>query len=128
VVSRVRALRDRLLAGLLALDGVTLTGHPSERLPHHVSVCLDGLRSDLLVLGLDLAGIAASGGSACASGRLQPSHVLTAMGVGAERASGALRLTLGRGSTDADVDRVLAVLPSLVERLRSAAPRRHGVH
>jgi cysteine desulfurase len=128
VVPRVRALRDRLLAGLLAVDGVTLTGHAHERLPHHASVCVDGLRSDLVMLGLDLAGIAASGGSACASGRLEPSHVLTAMGLDPERATGAVRLTLGRGSTAADVDRVLTELPPLIARLRAAAPASTRVH
>jgi cysteine desulfurase len=120
-VARVRALRDRLLAGLAALPGVTLTGHPTARLPHHASFVVDGVRADALLLGLDLAGIYASSAAACASGRLEASHVLTAMGIPDERALGALRLTLGRGSRAAGVDRALAVLPDLVGRLRAVA-------
>jgi cysteine desulfurase len=117
---RVRALRDRLIAGLIALPGVCLTGHPTQRLPHHASFCLDGLRADVLLLGLDMRGVCASSGSACSTGKLSASHVLTAMGVPDEEAVGALRFSLGRGTTEADIDHVLAVLPPLVERLRAA--------
>jgi cysteine desulfurase len=120
-VGRVRALRDRLIRGLGALDGVRLTGHPSRRLPHHASFCIDGVRADTLLLGLDMRGICASSASACSSGRLDPSHVLTAMGVPDHEAIGALRLSLGRGTTDADIDQVLAAVPALVARLRAAA-------
>ncbi len=120
VVARVRALRDRLLAGLTAIEGVTLTGDPVRRLPHHASVCVAGARADVLLAGLDLAGVCASSGSACASGHLAPSHVLTAMGLADEEATGALRFSLGRGTQAADVARVLALMPELIARVRRA--------
>jgi cysteine desulfurase len=118
--ARVAALRDRLVAGLTALPGVRLTGHPTARLPHHASFCIDGLRADVLLLGLDMRGICASSGSACSSGKLEPSHVLSAMGVPDHEAVGALRFSLGRQTREPDIDRVLDVLPGLVERLRGA--------
>ncbi|RIL12490.1 cysteine desulfurase NifS [bacterium] len=113
------ALRDQLVARLTAAaDGIRLTGHPTNRLPSHASFCIEGAPADAMLLGLDLHGICASSGSACSSGNLAPSHVLTAMGVPAEIATGALRFSLGRMTTDADVDAVVEVLPPLVERLR----------
>jgi cysteine desulfurase len=78
------------------------------------------VRADVLLLGLDMRGICASSGSACSSGKLAASHVLKAMGVSEPEAIGALRFSLGRHTTDADIDRVLEVLPGLVERLRAA--------
>jgi cysteine desulfurase len=120
VTARVRALRDRLVSGLTGLAGVRLTGHASRRLPHHASFCFTGVRADVLLLGLDMRGICASSGSACSTGSLTASHVLTAMGVADHEALGALRFSLGRGTSEADVDRVLEVLPPLVERLRAA--------
>lgn len=118
-VARVKALRDRMVAGLAGIEGVSLTGDPVIRLPNLASFCVAGVRADALLLGLDRLGICASSGSACSSGRLQASHVLTAMGVDSGLANGALRLSLGRLSRDEDVSRVLAVLPPLVERLRA---------
>jgi cysteine desulfurase len=117
---RVAALRDRLVAGLSAIPGVRLTGCRERRLPHHASFCIAGVRADVLLLGLDLAGICASSGSACSSGKLGASHVLSAMGIDDAAAIGAVRFSLARDSSEADVDRVLAVLPPLVERLRGA--------
>jgi cysteine desulfurase len=119
--SRLRALRDRLIAGLLALPGARLTGHSSERLPNHASVAFDHVEGESLLLSLDLRGIAASSGSACSTGAIEPSHVLTAIGLSQSEARGHLRLTLGRSSTDADVDAVLAALPDVLASLRALA-------
>jgi cysteine desulfurase len=120
-VTRLRALRDRLIAGLLALPGARLTGHSSERLPQHASVAFDHVEGESLLLSLDLRGIAASSGSACSTGAVDPSHVLTAIGLSPSEARGHLRLTLGRSSTDADVDAVLAALPDVLASLRALA-------
>ena len=87
-----------------------------------VNVCIDGVEGESLLLMLDARGIAASSGSACTSGSLEPSHVLMAMGIRPELAHGSLRLSLGRATTDEDVDAVLEVLPAVVDRLRSIAP------
>jgi len=116
---RLRALRDRLIAGLLArIPDVELTGHPVQRLPGHVSLVIRGAEAQSLLIALDLAGVAASSGSACASGAPTPSHVLTAMGFAPTEALGALRLTLGRENTEADVDFVIAKLPEIVAKVR----------
>lgn len=120
-IERVRTLRDRLVLGLTAIEGVELTGHPTERLPGHASLCVEGARADTLLLGLDMRSICASSGSACSSGKLDPSHVLTAMGVPRMKATGALRFSLGRLNRAGDVDRVLEVLPGLIERVRAVA-------
>ena len=117
---RLRTLRDRLGQGLLGeIPDCTITGHASHRLPGHLSVVINDVEAEGLLIGLDLLGVAASSGSACASGSPTPSHVLTAMGYSASEAMGALRLTLGRENTDADVDFVLRSLPALVKRLRA---------
>ena len=100
------------------MGDVVLNGHPSARLPGNVNVSFNYIEGEALLLGLDLEGIAASSGSACTSGSLEPSHVLRAMGLEEQLARGSLRLTLGRGNSDADVDYLLAVMGPLVERLR----------
>ncbi len=115
---RLKALRDRLIEGLLAMGDAVLNGHPSSRLPGNVNVSFNYIEGEALLLGLDLEGVAASSGSACTSGSLEPSHVLMAMGLGLQLARGSLRLTLGRGNSDGCVDYVLAVLAPLVDRLR----------
>lgn len=119
--ARLAALRERLVAGLLAIPGVVLTGHPTERLAGHVSICVGGVPADALLLGLDMRGICASSGSACSSGKVAASHVLSAMGLDEELARGALRLSMGRHSSAEDVDHVIAVLTGLVPRLRAVA-------
>jgi cysteine desulfurase len=116
---RVQALRDRLIDVLTAVEGIALSGHPRDRLPNHASFCIEGVRADALLLGLDMRGICASSGSACSAGKLHASHVLTAMGVPEERATGALRLSLGRMTRPEDIERVIEVLPPLVERMRA---------
>ncbi len=117
--ARLRRLRDRLVRGILErVPDARLTGHPTERLPHHASFVFKGINGEELLLALDVEGIAASTGSACTSGRPEPSEVLLAMGLPHEWAVGSLRLTLGKSSTDEDIDYVLDVLPRAVARLR----------
>ena len=113
-------MRDRLIAGLTGLTGVTLTGHPSDRLPNSASVVVEGIEGGDLVAAMDLEGIEGSTGSACTTGSVEPSHVLLAMGIDEELAHGSLRLTLGGESTDVDIDRTIAVAASAIERLRAA--------
>jgi cysteine desulfurase len=104
---------------MTALPDVRLTGHPTQRMAHHASLCIGGVPADVLLMGLDMRGICASSGSACSAGKVDPSHVLLAMGVPEEEAVGALRLSLGRHTSEADIDRVLDVLPRLITRARS---------
>ncbi len=118
--ARLTDLRDRMIAGLLALDGVRLNGPASERLPGNVNVSFRGADSESLLLALDLQGVAASSGSACTSGSLEPSHVLAAIGLDPETAAGTLRFSLGRWTTREEVDEVLAILPAAVDQVRSA--------
>ncbi|MBC7347322.1 MAG: cysteine desulfurase NifS [Clostridia bacterium] len=122
---RLAALRDRLLDGLIKrIPDLVITGHREKRLPNHASVCVKYVEGESLLLSLDLQGVAASSGSACTSGSLEPSHVLLAMGLPHEVAQGSLRLTLGRENKEADVDYVLEILPPIVERLRAMSPLR----
>lgn len=116
---RLAALRDALLADLYArIPGIVLNGHPTERLPNNLNVSIPGGDAETLLLALDRAGIAASSGSACASGSIEPSHVLTAMGLPEARIKSALRLTLGRGTTADQISRVSEALGSIAARLR----------
>ena len=121
-VARVGALRDRLVDGLLAAVPNTVeTGSRATKIAGNCHLSFAGIESEALLVLLDGAGVCASAGSACTSGAIEPSHVLTAMGVPAARAVGALRLSLGPTSTDADVDIALQVIPPAVERLRSSS-------
>ena len=113
-------LRDRLIVGLTALPGIELTGDPEQRLPNSASFVVDGVEGGDLVAALDLEGIEASTGSACTSGSSEPSHVLLAMGIDPQRAHGSLRLSLGRATTADEVDRTIAVVTALGERMRPA--------
>lgn len=117
------SLSRRLREGLLErVPGTVLNGHPVRRLPGNVNVSILGVQAESVLLNLDLKGVAASSGSACAAGSLETSHVLRAMGAAQERAEGALRLTVGRDNTEADVEAVLEILPPLVEKLRRLSP------
>lgn len=121
--SRLAALRDRLIAGITGgIDETFLNGDATSRLPNNVNVSIAGVEGESLVLSLDMAGIACSTGSACTAQALEPSHVLTGIGLSNELAHGTLRFTVGKYTTDADVDQVLAVLPGIVARLRDASP------
>ena len=118
VTPRIIDLRDRLITGVLTIPGSHLTGHPTERLPNNASFVFDGVEGESILLSLDLLGIAASTGSACTSGSVDPSHVLLAMHLPVERVHGSLRLTLGKANTDEDVDVILSALPRIIEKLR----------
>ena len=121
--ARLTALRDRLISGLLQIPDTQLTGHPERRLPNNASFAFAGVEGESLLLNLDLIGVAASSGSACTTGSVEPSHVLMAMGVSEGASRGHLRLTLGHSSDDGDVDFVLEHLPAIVERLRALSTR-----
>jgi cysteine desulfurase len=117
---RLSALRDRLEAGVVStVPGTERNGAASPRVPNTTNISIDRVEAESLLIGLDLAGIAVSSGSACSSGSLEPSHVLKAMGLPHARTLGSIRFSLGAANTDADVDRVIEALPPLVEKLRS---------
>jgi cysteine desulfurase len=117
---RLTALRDRLEAGVLArVPGTERNGAASPRVPNTANISIDRVEAESLLIGLDLAGIAVSSGSACSSGTLEPSHVLKAMGLPHPRTLGSIRFSLGAANTEADIDRVIEALPPLVEKLRS---------
>jgi cysteine desulfurase len=116
-------LRERLIKGLEEkLSDYILTGHRTLRLPGNVSICVQYIEGESMLLLLNAEGFACSSGSACTSGSLEPSHVLIAMGIDPQLAQGSLRITLGRENTEEDVDRFLEVLPKIVERLREMSP------
>lgn len=118
--AHVTALRDRLIHGVLsAVPESRLNGHPTLRLPGNANFSFPGVEGESLLMRLDLAGIACSSGSACTSGSLEPSHVLSAMGLSPDMARSSVRFSLGRDSTAEEIDRVLAVLPPIVEDLRA---------
>lgn len=122
-------LRDKLIAGIKErIPEVKLNGHPTERLPNNVNFSIRYIEGEGMLLLLDLNGIAASSGSACTSGSLDPSHVLLAMGIPHEIAHGSLRLTLSDETTEEEVDYVLEVLPKVVQRLRDMSPLYNTVH
>jgi cysteine desulfurase len=119
----VTALRDILIAGILAdIPQVRLNGDPVHRLPNNVNISFRYVEGEALLLRLDLAGIAASSGSACTSGSLNPSHVLSAIGLPHEIAHGSLRLSLSKRTTRAEIDEVLRVLREVVRKLREMSP------
>jgi cysteine desulfurase len=120
--ARLAGLRDRLMSGLLeSIPDARLIGSRAGRLPHHLSLIVRGVKADSVLLDLDLAGVAASTGSACAALSQTPSHVLRAIGCAADEMDGSLCFTLGRWSTAADVDAVLDRLPPIIRRLRALA-------
>ena len=119
--SHALALRRKIEAGVLLVRGARLNGHPELRLPNTAHFSFDGIDGHHLVVALDLEGICISSGPACSSGASTPSHVLTAMEVPSVQATGSIRVSVGWGSTDADADRLLAVLPKAVEKLRAVA-------
>jgi cysteine desulfurase len=117
---RLAALRDRLESGVLAaIGGTDRNGAASPRVPNTTNISVERVEAESLLIGLDLAGIAVSSGSACSSGTLEPSHVLKAMGYPHARTLGSIRFSLGAGNTEADIERVIAALPPIVDKLRS---------
>jgi cysteine desulfurase len=118
--TRLAALRDRLEDGILRhVTGTALNGVRSPRVPNTTNISFDRTEAESLLIALDLEGVAVSTGSACSSGTLEPSHVLKAMGCPPHRTQNSLRFSLGAANTEAEVDRVIAVLPGIVEKLRS---------
>ena len=127
ISKRMCYLRDKLINGIEAsIPEVKLNGHRTERLPGNVNFSIKYIEGESILLMLDINGIAASSGSACTSGSLDPSHVLLAMGMPHETAHGSLRLTLGDDTTEDDIDYVLEVLPEIVVKLRKMSPLYHG--
>ena len=121
--ARCRELRDRLIEGILSsIPDTSLNGHPTRRLPNNVNISFNYIEGESILLNLDLLGISAASGSACASEVEEPSHVLTAMGIPAETAYGSVRFSLGSANSEEDVDYVISVLPGIVERLRAMSP------
>jgi cysteine desulfurase len=119
---KVKKLRDRLIDGMLKLPMTRLNGDREKRLPGNVNISIEGIEGESLLLLLDMNGICASSGSACTSGSLDPSHVLLSIGLKHEVAHGSLRLTLDENNTDEDIDYILEVLPTIVDKLRTMSP------
>lgn len=115
-------LRDRLIEGLLSIPHVKLNGHPTERLPGNVNVSIRYIEGEAILLRLDMSGVAASSGSACTSGSLDPSHVLLALGLSHEVAHGSVRFSLSAQTTQAEVDEVIRLMPGLIQTLRDMSP------
>jgi len=122
--ARLRTLRDRLESSLLDRIPDTAVNGVGERVPNTTNISFHGVEAEALLIALDLEGIAVSTGSACSSGTLEPSHVLRAMGLTPRRAQSSVRFSLGLGNTDAEVDRLVGVLPPLVARLRALSRTR----
>mgnify|MGYP000677818696 CR=1 FL=1 len=123
-VARISALRDQLFAGLLAIEGAHRTIPAENSVPGVVHVCLQGIESESLLYLLDEADVCASAASACASGAMEPSHVLAAMGLTSDLTMGALRLSLGHTTTEGDVDRAIEAITDAVNRIRAVQNRR----
>lgn len=122
-MDRLTQLRDKLIAGIEEkIDHIKLNGHRQQRVPGNVNISFLFVEGESLLLSLDMKGIAASSGSACTSGSLDPSHVLLAMGLSHEVAHGSLRMTLGKDNTQEQIDYVLEELPAIIERLRAMSP------
>ncbi|HHU22076.1 MAG TPA: cysteine desulfurase NifS [Clostridiales bacterium] len=121
-VKKVSAMRDRLIEGLLKIPYSRLTGDPVNRLPGTASFVFEFIEGESMILSLDAAGICASSGSACSSGSLDPSHVLTAIGLPHEVAHGSLRLSINECNTEEDIDYILQTLPPIIQRLRDMSP------
>ncbi len=119
---RLTKLRDKLIKNLLKIEGAHLAGHPKRRLPNNTNFWFEFIEGESLAIQLDLQGISASTGSACSSEKLEPSHVLLAIGLKHQEAHGSLRLTLGRWTKEKDIDYVSKVLPGIIKKLREISP------
>ncbi len=125
-IKTIKSLRDKLIEGILKIDDVILNGHPEERLPGNVNVSFKYIEGEAILLSLDMQGICASSGSACSSGSLDPSHVLSAIGLDHQTAHGSIRFSLGMGNTEEDINYVLEKAPQVVDRLRQISPMRRS--
>ena len=124
---RVGRLRDRLEEGILrSVPGTVVNGARTPRVPNTTNISFDRVEAESLLIALDLEGVAVSTGSACSSGSLEPSHVLRAMGLAAHRTQNSLRFSLGMFSSEEEVDRVVSILPGLVEKLRRLTRRQEA--
>jgi len=122
-MGRVTTLRDILITGILnKIDRIHLNGHPVKRLPNNVNISVEFVEGESMCLNMDMAGICASTGSACSSASLEASHVLLAMGLDPVQAHGSLRFTLGKWTTNEEIDKVLEILPRIVTKLRAMSP------
>ena len=119
----IEKLKSKLIDGVLKISGVKLVGHPTNQAPHIATFIVEGAEGEAMLLLLSDKGIAASSGSACTSGLLKPSHVLTAMGISPELAHGSLRFSLGKDTTLKEIDYVVKVLPEVIKKLRKMAPK-----
>jgi cysteine desulfurase len=126
---RLTALRDRLIKGVLeGIEYTQLNGHPVKRLPNNVNVSINYVEGESILLNLDMEGVCASTGSACSSEELAPSHVLMAMGLPHLQAHSSLRFSLGKWTTEEEIDKVLDILPGIVSKLRAMSPLMKTVH
>ncbi len=121
-VANLKNMRDKLIKGILEIEKSYLNGYPTKRLPNNAHFRFTAIEGESLVMSLDDKGIAASTGSACSSKKLKPSHVLMAIGLNEVEAHGSLRLTLGRQNTDEEIEWVIEVLPTIIEKLREMSP------
>jgi len=116
-------LRDKLIKEIMEkIENVRLNGHPTKRLPGNANFCFEFIEGESMLLSLNMEGVAASSGSACTSGSLEPSHVLLAIGLPPEIAHGSLRLTLGKDNTEEEIDYVIDILPGIIKKLRALSP------
>jgi cysteine desulfurase len=120
--ARLAVLRDKFEAALLSLPGVRLNGDGHHRVPNTCNLSFDAAGGEALVIALDLQGISCSTGAACSSGAVEPSHVLTAIGLSPEQARSSLRFSLGHPTTTEEIDRAIEIIPAVVERLRALSP------
>jgi cysteine desulfurase len=123
ISNKIKELRDRLIEGILQIPGVKLVGNPKKNAPHIATFLVEGVEGEAMLLLLSEKGVAASSGSACTSGLLEPSHVLLAMGYKPEQAHGSLRFSLGQENTPQEIDYVIKVLPGIIRKLRKIAPK-----
>ena len=119
---RLTKLRDKLIKSVLKIKNSRINGHPTKRLPNNANFSFDFIEGESLVIQLDLKGIAASTGSACSSIKLEPSHVLLAIGLKPEEAHGSLRISLGRWTTEKEINYFLKILPGIIKQLRAISP------
>lgn len=120
---KIKILREKLIDGLFdGIDGIRLNGHRENRLPNNVNICIRGVEGESILLLLDMQGICVSSGSACTSGSLEPSHVLLSLGIPQEVAHGSIRFSLGKDTTEQEIETVLEALPPIIERLRAMSP------
>ena len=121
--ARITRLRDKLITGIQKnIDHIRLNGHPVQRLPNNVNISVEFVEGEAMCLNLDMSGICISTGSACSSTSLEASHVLLAIGLDPVKAHGSLRFTLGKWTTDEEIDKVLETLPRIVAKLRAMSP------